>query len=229
MPSVSPVFVRVMTAILLHLTTNEALIRAVYNHNSISQDFEALNSDFGPVLQSEGLLGYLIEAKPANACQPIKAPPLTNSSSVAYVALIQRNDCSFTTKVLHAQQAGYQAAIIHNVNSQALVTMLGKEDVQHQVNIPSVFIGESASTQLKRIFHYDRTAYVILIPECHWLSCCDLQHNCQLRLPPMRPRHLKQAWPCMSTHSHIFGNTPYLFIGFTLGIWILAFYILWFL
>uniref|UniRef100_A0A8C6Y730 PA domain-containing protein n=1 Tax=Naja naja TaxID=35670 RepID=A0A8C6Y730_NAJNA len=123
MSSVFPAFVHVIMVLLLHLTTNEALIRAVYNHNSISQDFETLNSDFGPVLQSESLLGYLVEAKPANACQPINAPPLTNSASVTYVALIQRNNCSFTTKVLHAQQAGYQAAIIYNLCSDFLVNM----------------------------------------------------------------------------------------------------------
>uniref|UniRef100_A0A670XNY2 PA domain-containing protein n=1 Tax=Pseudonaja textilis TaxID=8673 RepID=A0A670XNY2_PSETE len=107
------------------------------------EELDSLFFGAAPQILKHCLLGYLIEAKPANACQPINAPPLTNSTSVTYVALIQRNDCSFTTKVLHAQQAGYQAAVIHNVNSQALVTMLGKEDLKHQVNIPSLFIGES--------------------------------------------------------------------------------------
>ncbi|XP_025023837.1 E3 ubiquitin-protein ligase ZNRF4-like [Python bivittatus] len=215
--------------ILLHLTTNEALIRAVYNHNGISQDFEALHSDFGPLLRTEGLLGYLIEARPANACQPIKAPPLSKSFPVAYIALIQRYDCPFTTKVLHAQQAGYHAAIVHNVNSQALVIMMGEKEMRHQVNIPSMFISESASTQLKRIFHYDQTAYVILIPDCHWLSCWNHRSNCQSSPHQGKQRHLKQMFPFLSNQCHISGSTHYLLLGLMLAIWIVAFYIICFL
>lgn len=156
----------------LHLPTKEAIIRAVYNHNGISQDFEALPSQFGPLLHHEGLLSYVVEARSPNACQPIGAPPTFTSSFIAFIALIRWYNCSFTTKVLHAQQAGYHAAIVHNVNAETLITMLSdRAEMKQQISIPSWFISESASIQLKRLFHYDQTAYVILIPESHWLSC----------------------------------------------------------
>uniref|UniRef100_A0A8D0DW96 PA domain-containing protein n=1 Tax=Salvator merianae TaxID=96440 RepID=A0A8D0DW96_SALMN len=101
---------------------------------------------FGPSLRHEGLLGRVVEAKPANACQPIRVPPPSNKSFVGFIALIQRYDCPFTTKVLHAQQAGYQAAIVYNINSQALVTMLSEEDhTQEEIRIPSLFISEASS------------------------------------------------------------------------------------
>ncbi|KAH0625833.1 hypothetical protein JD844_034131 [Phrynosoma platyrhinos] len=228
MPVATPSLIHVVLVITLsHISPNDALIRVVYNHNGISQDFEALPSHFGPQLYREGLLGYLVEAKPANACHPIRAPPPSNGSSVAFVALIQRYDCSFTAKVLQAQKAGYHAAIIHNVNSQALVTMLSEnEDAKGQVGIPSVFIGESASTQLKRIFHYDPTAYIILIPDCHWLSCWDSRHTCQTYPQKARQVLPKQTFPCLPSQCHLFSSVHYLLLGLTLMIWMVALYVL---
>ncbi|XP_053149181.1 E3 ubiquitin-protein ligase ZNRF4-like, partial [Hemicordylus capensis] len=209
------------------LTGKEALIRAVYNHNGISQDFVALPSHFGPSLQHEGLLGYVIEAQPANACHPIEAPPSLNGSFIAFIALIRRYDCPFTTKVLHAQRAGYQGAIVHNVNSQALVTMLSdNEDIKQQVTIPSLFIAESASTQLRRIFHYDHTAYVILIPECHWLSCWDVRHNCPSNPPTPKPGIPNQSFPCLPMRCHFLNNVHFLLFCLMLVIWIVALFVL---
>ncbi|CAI5798877.1 Hypothetical predicted protein [Podarcis lilfordi] len=216
-----------ISVLLLCIPSNDALIRAVYNHNGISQDFDALPSHFGPSLHREGLLGHLVEAKPANACQPIDTPPPANSSSTAFIALIQRYDCPFTTKVLHAQQAGYHAAIVHNVDSQALVTMLGEnEAVKESVSIPSLFISESASTQLRRIFHYDQTAYIILVPECHWLSCWDAEPNCQSHPQRSRQGLLKQTFPCLPTRCRLFNGIHYLLLGLTLVIWVVALYVL---
>ncbi|XP_061457812.1 E3 ubiquitin-protein ligase ZNRF4-like [Rhineura floridana] len=217
----------VIPLFLFYMPTSEALIRAVYNHNGISQDFDALPSHFGPSLHREGLLGYLMEARPANACQPIDAPPSANGSFAAFIALIQRYDCPFTTKVLHAQRAGYHAAVVHNVDSQALVTMLSeKENMKEMVNIPSLFISESASTQLRRIFHYDPTAYLILIPECHWLSCWDVRYSCQSNPQTSRQGLPKQTFPCFQTHCHLFSHIHYLLFGLTLVIWGVALYVL---
>ncbi|XP_063003383.1 E3 ubiquitin-protein ligase RNF167-like [Elgaria multicarinata webbii] len=215
-----------MVTLLLHIPPSKAFIRAVYNHNGISQDFEALPSHFGPTLHREVLLGYVVEVKPANACQPIAAPAPSNSSSVAFVALIQRDNCPFTTKVLHAQQAGYQAAIVHNVNSQALVAMLSEKEATKHIHIPSVFIGESASTQLKRIFHYDQTAYIILIPDCHWLSCWDVRYNCRSRPHRSRQGVPEPASPCLPTRCHVVSNIDCLLFGLTLVIWMVALYVL---
>uniref|UniRef100_A0A452GI80 PA domain-containing protein n=1 Tax=Gopherus agassizii TaxID=38772 RepID=A0A452GI80_9SAUR len=120
---------------------------SVHPHN-----FRALSACLGPPVPREGLRGYLIEAAPANACHPIGGPPAGGNSSAAFIVLISRYDCPLGVKILHAQQAGYQAAIVHNVNSEKLVTMVTNvEEIRQKVGIPSVFTGESASKQLRRV------------------------------------------------------------------------------
>uniref|UniRef100_A0ACB8F2C3 Uncharacterized protein n=1 Tax=Sphaerodactylus townsendi TaxID=933632 RepID=A0ACB8F2C3_9SAUR len=216
-----------MVLLLFHGSSKGALIRAVYNHNGISQDFEAMDSDFGPMLHHTGLLGYLIEAKPANACNPLKPPPPSSDSITAFIALIQRYDCSFATKVLHAQEAGYHGAIIHNNRSEHLVTMVSEnKDESQRVVIPSLFISKSSSTQLKRIFHFDPTAYLILIPESHCLFCSDLTgYNCQS--PPQKSElgTLRQTTRC-GLGLYYFIKAYYHLIVLLLTVWIVALYAL---
>ncbi|KAL8177846.1 UNVERIFIED_CONTAM: hypothetical protein K2H54_021456 [Gekko kuhli] len=214
----------VMELLLFHVSTKAALIRAVYNHNGISQDFKAMASDFGPVLYHEGLLGYLIAARPANACHPLKPPPSSNDSIDAFIVLIERYNCSFTTKVLHAQQAGYQAAVVHNAHSDKLVTMISENEAEKQtVAIPSLFIGASSATQLKRIFHYDPTAYLILVPEYHWLFCSDVTgYSCQSHPQKSRLGTPRQNFSCVP--SQCICEVHYLLFGLMLMVWIAALY-----
>ncbi|XP_014311285.1 PREDICTED: E3 ubiquitin-protein ligase RNF13 isoform X3 [Myotis davidii] len=69
-------------------------------------------------------------------------------------------------KVLNAQRAGYKAAIVHNVDSDELISM-GSNDigVLKKIDIPSVFIGESSANSLKDEFTYERGGHIILVPE----------------------------------------------------------------
>ena len=61
-------------------------------------------------------------SNPANACSPVEPPPGPPGSSMNWILLIRRYDCTFEVKVRMAQNANYHAAIVHNVNS----TDLGK-------------------------------------------------------------------------------------------------------
>nr|KAF6383454.1 ring finger protein 13 [Pipistrellus kuhlii] len=168
----------------LNLLPVEADILA-YNFENVSQTFDDLPARFGYRLPAEGLKGFLINSKPENACEPIVPPPLKDNSSGTFIVLIRRLDCNFDIKVLNAQRAGYKAAIVHNVDSDELISMgsndnwcevvfsyilrlaplLGMVGVLKKIDIPSVFIGESSANSLKDEFTYERGGHIILVPE----------------------------------------------------------------
>ncbi|XP_074834699.1 E3 ubiquitin-protein ligase ZNRF4 [Carettochelys insculpta] len=161
--------------LLFKAVTAEVFVYVVYKQNSTCIDFRALSACLGPPVPREGLKGYLIEAAPANACQPIRRPPAGGNSSTAFIALISRYDCPLGIKILHAQQAGYQAVIVHNVNSEKLVTMVTNiEEIRQKVGIPSVFTGESASKQLRKEMGSEKGIHVTLVvPEHYYNPCWD--------------------------------------------------------
>ncbi|KAF6385414.1 ring finger protein 13 [Rhinolophus ferrumequinum] len=149
----------------LNLLPVEADILA-YNFENASQTFDDLPARFGYRLPAEGLKGFLINSKPENACEPIVPPPLKDNSSGTFIVLIRRLDCNFDIKVLNAQRAGYKAAIVHNVDSDDLISMGSNDiDVLKKIDIPSVFIGESSANSLKDEFTYEKGGHLILVPE----------------------------------------------------------------
>ncbi|KAK7127143.1 hypothetical protein R3I94_018359 [Phoxinus phoxinus] len=149
----------------LNLLPVEADISA-YSFDNKTESFDDLPARFGYRLPSEGLKGFLIGARPENACVPIEPPPLRDNLSSAFIVLIKRFDCNFDIKVLHAQKAGYKAAIVHNVDSDDLISMGSNDlDILKQIDIPSVFIGEEAANSLKEDYIYEKGGHVILMPD----------------------------------------------------------------
>uniref|UniRef100_A0A8V1ABC0 PA domain-containing protein n=1 Tax=Gallus gallus TaxID=9031 RepID=A0A8V1ABC0_CHICK len=102
---------------------------------------------------ARGLMGYLMRAIPPNACHTMLNPPAPRKASEKYIALIQGCDCPYAEKVLRAQQAGYQAAVVYNVDSEELMSMMSDDkEIQQQIKIPSLFTGESVSLHLQKTF-----------------------------------------------------------------------------
>ncbi|KAJ8270427.1 hypothetical protein GJAV_G00114450 [Gymnothorax javanicus] len=122
-----------------------------------------LNQSQCPCMRKEG---FLIGARPENACEPIDPPPFRDNVSSAFIVLIKRCDCNFDIKVLNAQKAGYKGAVVHNVDSDDLITMRSNDlDVLKQIDIPSVFVGEDAANSLKEDYMYDKGGHVMLMPD----------------------------------------------------------------
>lgn len=162
------VLVLVFCSILVSSPTH-AYIYAHYS-NMTSMLFEDLPALFGSSLPKDGLMGVLVAARPLNGCTPIEPPPPLPTSydanTTKFVVLIRRYECNFDIKVLHAQQAGYSAAIIHNLYSDTLLNMnYSNATLADQIEIPSVFTSFYASQILRNFIIPEPGAYVILKPE----------------------------------------------------------------
>ncbi|XP_054418099.1 LOW QUALITY PROTEIN: E3 ubiquitin-protein ligase ZNRF4 [Pteronotus mesoamericanus] len=190
-PALALRVVRASLILLALLVPSQALVRAVLDGNSSTVDFEDLPAMFGVPLAPEGVRGYLMEAKPANACHPIEGPQPGGNGSLGAIVLIRRYDCTFDLKVLHAQQAGFKAAIVHNVLSDDLVRMAHVyEDLRRQISIPAVFVGEATSEDLRLIVCCDKSAHVLLLPnyppcpdlDCHPVLAISWALGCALAL-----------------------------------------------
>ncbi|XP_010292336.1 PREDICTED: E3 ubiquitin-protein ligase RNF13-like [Phaethon lepturus] len=163
----------VVAAAFYNTALAEAFGYVAYNDSSKCVAYKALPSCFGPRLPVEGLTGYLMTVIPPNACHAIKNPPAPRKASETYVALIQGYDCPFDKKVLHAQQAGYQAAVLYNVYSEQLITVMADDkEIQQLITIPSVFTGQSVSLHLQRTLQCGKGAYIRLLPPKYYLSPC---------------------------------------------------------
>ncbi|XP_067316646.1 E3 ubiquitin-protein ligase RNF167-like [Anolis sagrei] len=163
MRSPFPPWMQLVTLFLaLQVPVAKAFIRAICGRNATVLDFEALPALFGGPIPQGGLAGLLVEAKPSDACRPIEGPP---NATAAFIVLIPRYGCSFAAKVFHAQQAGFRAAIVHNVNSQALVHMVSERVAQPPLHIPAVFTAEVTSKILKQLHRAEKLRSLILVPE----------------------------------------------------------------
>ncbi|KAG8430637.1 hypothetical protein GDO86_020232 [Hymenochirus boettgeri] len=127
--------------------------------------FEDLPALFGSPLPIDGMKGSLVQAFPENACTPILPPPPSDNRT-KFIALIRRLDCNFDIKVLHAQQSGFHAAIVHNVGSDLLLHMeWNDETIRKKITIPSVFTGESSGKSLLANFSYYDNSHIYLVPD----------------------------------------------------------------
>ncbi|KAG9461416.1 E3 ubiquitin-protein ligase RNF167 [Eleutherodactylus coqui] len=146
-------------------TLSESTIYAYSSKNRTElEEFADLPAQFGSPLPLDGLRGYIIHADPHNACTPIKPPPAKNNT--IFIALIRRYDCNFDIKVLHAQQSGYDVAVVYNVESDALLSMAwNDEHIRDEISIPAVFTGASSGQNLSEKFTYYNNAHVLLLPD----------------------------------------------------------------
>ncbi|KAL0079300.1 hypothetical protein J3Q64DRAFT_1260987 [Phycomyces blakesleeanus] len=114
------------------LTVAKASI-SVLNSNTTCADHSAA---FGPPIQDEGLIGFLME--PSH--DPFGCTPTTQPTT-DWVALLQRGGCSFITKVRAMQISGAVAVVVGDPESSTWITMYAPGDTS-DIKIPSVFVSK---------------------------------------------------------------------------------------
>lgn len=128
--------------------------------HQIEEEFSDMPARFGGLIPSEGIKGMVVYSDPPTACHDIQGPPNTTNYNGNWIALIARYNCSFEIKVRMAQKAGYDAAIIHNTNSNELEPMSAKDAAG--IVIPSVFVSEITGLIIKENYLYDELYFVLI-------------------------------------------------------------------
>jgi len=156
-----------MSSLMLILFVNIILIKQLdavvigYNQMNFTEEFQDFEAEFGTEVGKDGLMGFLVPAKPFDACTAIEnrpefPPQLSDNITYNAFVLIKRGGCDFAQKVLNAQKANFNAAIVANKGSEELLHMgTYFPELQAQINIPSVFVGETAGYMLNVSYVYN--------------------------------------------------------------------------
>ncbi|CAD8054665.1 unnamed protein product [Paramecium primaurelia] len=102
-------------------------------------------ANFGNIPWGRRLSGTLDISDPIEACTQI------NQTVKSHFVLIKRGSCSFVTKVRHAQNAGYQLAIIEDNKEEIIDNITMSDDgTGYGLQIPSIFISKSDGEMLTK-------------------------------------------------------------------------------
>lgn len=121
----------------------------VFPDNSV---FIAEGADFGISLFNNPLNGDVVAALDGMGSTTDGCEPLTNNPEeiTGKIALVDRGNCRFDTKVKNAQVAGAVGVIIANNQGDDLVSMTGNNDVDGvAIKVPVVFIGQRDGASLR--------------------------------------------------------------------------------
>ncbi|XP_047032195.1 E3 ubiquitin-protein ligase RNF13 isoform X1 [Helicoverpa zea] len=138
----------------------------VYNmadkrHVQIMDEFPDMPASFGSDLPPDGLRGFLVAGEPHDGCSVLPPPPTTvDNFTGKWIVLLARYNCSFEVKIRNAQDAGYDCAIVHNVNSSELETMSANNP--EGIEIPSVFVSDLAGLLLGDEYLYTSGFYIMV-------------------------------------------------------------------
>ncbi|XP_014663643.1 PREDICTED: E3 ubiquitin-protein ligase RNF13-like isoform X2 [Priapulus caudatus] len=157
------VFTVVNLVVLCHVTMVDADVIVKDPVNNTEAIYRDKAAQFGRQLPTIGLQGCMVYVEPRNGCSVITPPPTNFSTNKPWIAIIMRGDCDFDKKVIHAQLAGYGAAIVYNDRSDELLPMYSYD--ASSVIIPSVFVGETDGLYLIKNYQYWTKYYLTLTPD----------------------------------------------------------------
>jgi len=193
-----------LVVITLWVRLSSADVIVLNEHNKTARRFYSESALFGPHLPKDGFPGHLMISVPIDACADVQNVP---ANGTIWIALIKRQTCTFAKKVFNAQQAGYRAAIVHNVGSDDLIPMRG-DGQSGPILIPSVFIGESSGLALSDYRnctivltddgHSNSDSviflpFAIVLPLCTVIMCCFLCVRCCMDQIKIRRSRLSKS------------------------------------
>ncbi|XP_041974674.1 E3 ubiquitin-protein ligase RNF13 isoform X2 [Aricia agestis] len=159
-------------AVSMSPVTSVIVMHMVGLQNFIAEEFRDMPASFGPDIPVDGLRGLLVAGEPQDGCAPLAKPPAVDNETGKWMVLVARYNCSFEVKVRNAQLAGYDLAIVHNVNSSDLETMSAND--ADDIVIPSVFVSDLAGYILAENYQYTNSYYIMVN--------CDLPFNINTHL-----------------------------------------------
>ncbi len=130
------------------------------------------------------------------ACRPVGAGTLTGA-----VALIERGDCSFATKVIHAQQAGaVGVVIVQSQGSDFIFPMTGLSET----GVPAVMIGSTDGQALRNFLASNPDRPVTLDPRLEALDAeFDTVAFFSSRGPGIGENHIKPDLVAVGTDLYV--------------------------
>lgn len=164
---VKPLFI----LILIYLYKLDHALAEIYAIEFDSQfyyeEFEDEPARFGGKLSNGAVRGMLVKSDPEDGCKNVAPPPNNVDNRLdQWVLIVPRytdtRNCSFEEKVRAGQQAGYDAVIVYNINSNQLVPMSARNETG--IYIPSVFVGSSSGLMLRNVYT-DPKYYVVITGE----------------------------------------------------------------
>lgn len=151
--------------LLFHVTLANGHVIVTDIYNATIRTYEDYPASFGPNLPSNGLRGRLHYVVPHDACAKVEPPPQIDNRTL-WIALIARshNGCDFAVKILNAENAGYNAAIVHNFRNHDNLVHMGAGAVGNKAKIPSVFVGWHSGDELASFYQYSqRRDYTVIL------------------------------------------------------------------
>ncbi|XP_046392201.1 E3 ubiquitin-protein ligase RNF13-like [Ischnura elegans] len=142
------------------LVDADVLVYRRDTHHPEGVEFPDAPARFGGQIPMDGIKGNLVKAFPEDGCSALDRPPKPKYYSGKWFVLIKRYGCKFEDKVRNAELAGFDLAIIHNVNSSALEPM--SADHLTNISIPSVFVGEDSGIILKENYLFNFGFYIFI-------------------------------------------------------------------
>lgn len=136
------------------LLADSEVIVSVRSSSRDIQSYYSMRAAFGMTInENNTVTAPLVRAEPLNGCAP-----LTNSDSIkGRIAVINRGDCQFSEKSIHAEQAGAVGVLFINTIDSAIFTMTDDKLNPSGVTIPLVVVSKGDGERIIKTLDHHMT------------------------------------------------------------------------